>query len=118
MREAGGLVRPGVGPVGAGGNGNQRQRARLGRDNGQADDDPGRLTAAEKVILDGRVRPAKATAEDRDADEIDREDGVVESRKAQCGRNYGDVKAARAICVRWSVPPGGPMRLSYEKRMI
>src|SRR5207245_3259726 len=58
---------------------NQRQRARFGGDDGEADDAPGGLTIAEKIVLDRRMRSAEAAAKGSDPDKVEREDCVIES---------------------------------------
>ena len=78
VRQAAALFGVCVRSVGKRGDADERQRARLGRDDRQADHDPRRLTCADEVVPHGRVRAAKAAAEDRDADEVDRENRVVE----------------------------------------
>src|SRR5215471_3043977 len=51
-------------------NTDERQRARLGRDNRKADDDPRRLPAAEEIVFDSLLRAAEESSEDSNADEI------------------------------------------------
>src|SRR5207248_3831955 len=80
--EAAALLRARVRRVGERWNADERQRARFGGDDRQADHHPRRVAAAEKIVFDGSMRGTKAAAEDRDAGEVHGEDGVVEAGEA------------------------------------
>ena len=69
--------------IGQRGHADQRERARFRRDDRQADDDQDVSAAAEKIIFDRSVGAAKTAAEGGDADEIERQDDVVESGEPQ-----------------------------------
>ena len=79
----------------------ERQRARLGRDDREADHPPADVARADEVVGDRVLRAAEARAERRDAGEVEKEHAVVEERKSHGVES--DAPRVPGDCVKKSV---------------
>ena len=59
----------------------ERQRARLGRDDREADRPPGRGPVRQEIVARRLLEPREPRAEERDRDEVRRDDEVVGGRQ-------------------------------------
>ena len=89
----------------------QRQRARLGGDDRQADDHPRRLPRSDEVVPDRAMRFSEPAAEPGDADKVGRQNGIVDGGKAhltRARRRRGGAGLRVKSCETKDGAPSGP----------
>src|SRR5215471_10823179 len=81
-----------IGVVSQAGNADDRQRASFGGDDGKRDGPPWDVASREEVVAQSALLLAKAETEQRDADQVERDDRVVEivepHQSSQTRSNY------------------------------